>query len=179
VATSYIDKAKELREEAWRDVQASPSFLAFKALDDAVATMGGQRLIAPPMPRENGPRPSVDTFKQRRAVKKLSQADAAQAVLVEKREPLPIGRLMEAAMAKGATASGKNPLANYRSALSKDERFYSLTRNNMYFWWLTGVPLPDQWKEAPDLPLHERSDASVVGKINQEGGDGHAATMPS
>jgi hypothetical protein len=182
VATTYIDKAKELRDQAWREVQTSPSFLAFKALDDAVAAMGGDRLIARPVPRENGPRPSVNTFarvKREHAPKRLSQADAGEVVLRERGEPLPVGRLMEAAIAKGAAASGKNPLANYRSALSKDDRFYSLTRNNMYFWWLKDVPLPNNWKEAPDHDLLTQSGASVVGNSNQKGGDGHAATMPS
>ncbi len=173
MATSYIDKAKDLREDAWREVQTSPSFLAFKALDDAVAAMGGQRMIAP---REDAPRPSVGTFaqaKRGRAMKKFSQSDAAEVALREKGEPLPVGRLMEAAMEKGATIGGEKPLANFRSALSKDERFYSLMRNNLYFWWLVGVELPDNWKEAPDLLTKEGSDVSIVGN-NQEGGEAHA-----
>lgn len=176
MAVSYVEKIKDLREGAWAEVKTSPSFLAFKALDDAVAALGGQRRIAP---HEDAPRPSVDTFVRvtRENAKKLSQPDAAMAALKDY-GPLPIGRLMEKAMEKGANIGGGKPIANFRSALSKDERFYSLKRNGLYFWWLTDVELPDKWKEAPNPDLLDGSDASVVGN-NQEGGDGHAATMPS
>lgn len=172
MATNYVGKVEELRDAAWRELKASPSFLAFKALDDAVAAMGGQRLVSD----AERPRPSVGTFarvKQGRAAKRPSQSDAAEAALREKGEPLPTGRLMEAAQERGATVGGKDPLANIRSTLSKDDRFYSLMRNNMYFWWLSGVPLPSGWQEAPDLLDQNRSDASPVG-TNQKGGEADA-----
>lgn len=178
MATNFIDKATELREDAWREVQTSPSFLAFKALDDAVAMMGGERKIAPDAPRADAPRPSVGTFspvKRGRTMKKSSQSDVAVGVLKGSGEPLPIGRLMEASLAWGATIGGANPLANFRSALSKDKRFISFKRNNMYFWWIDGWPLPPKWNEAPDL-LAGQPDASSV-HSTQEGGDDHAATI--
>lgn len=182
MGASFIDKTTELRDGAWREVQTSSSFLAFKALDDAVAAMGGKRLIANAAPREDGPRPSVGTFERsnrnRTVSRRISQSDAAEAALKARGNPLPVGRLLEAALEKGATIGGENPLANFRSTLSKDPRFYSFKRNNMYFWWVNTVSLPEDWREAPDPDLLTGPDASFPDS-NQEGGDGHAATMPS
>lgn len=175
MASDYIEQTVALRDDAWRTVGASPAFIAFKALDDAVAAMGGQRIIAPAPPvNKDGPRPSVGPMvripRGRTMGHRISQSDAAEAALLANSEPLPIGRLMEAALAKGAAIGGEKPLANFRSALSKDKRFYSLMRNGLYFWWLDGVELPDKWKEASDRDLLTESDASSV-HSNQEGGD--------
>ena len=108
--------------------------------------------------------------------RRISHATAALQALRDEGEPLPIGRLMEKAIANGAEIGGNNPIGNFRSTLSKDPRFRSISRNNMYFWWFVATPVPRNWNEAPDLPLDNGSDASVS-HASQEGGDGHAATM--
>lgn len=149
----WLDRARQLRAEAWEAVQATPAFVAFKKFDDLVIDMGGtpafgevdvaatwkattQRAV------EAAARRLTDT-------KKLSQADAAEVVLHQRREPTPIGLLLEGAIERGAAIGGADPLANFRSALSKDDRFYVLRRNNMHFWWLIGEQVPTAWTENP------------------------------
>lgn len=175
MATNYIDSTKAVRDAAWRDVQKSPAYLAFKALDDAVAAMGGERIVASVRAIEDRPRASFRTFANivpNMPVTRPSQGGGAEAALRAKGEPLPIGRLLEAAIEHGAIIGGDKPLANFRSTVSKDPRFYSLMRNNMYFWWLRDVPLPPKWNEATDPDLLDGSVASSV-HSNKEGGDGH------
>ena len=107
------------------------------------------------------------------AAKRVTQGDVAFSVLVRNKEPLPIGRWLEKCINAGIGIGGDDPLPNFRSTASRDKRFYSFVRNNMYFWWLTGVELPESWKEATDPNLPGLSVASDSN--DQEGGDGHAA----
>ena len=104
---------------------------------------------------------------------RLTQAGGAEAALIANGEPLPIGRLLEAAIRHGAIIGGNKKLTNFRSTVSKDVRFYSLMRNGMYFWWLNELPLPPEWSEATDPDLLAGSVASSA-HSTQEGGDGHA-----
>lgn len=183
---SLLEKAKAIRAEAWKELMSSPQFAAFKASDDFVLALGGGTA----MPSAFGTAPSkangaasptiLEVLLQRKkeeqaAIKRITQADAAEAALREKGEPLPVGRFMEAAEAKGARFSGKDALANFRSAISKDTRFYSFSRNNMYFWWFTGEALPPGWNETADPDLLAGSAASSA-HSSQKGGEAHAAT---
>jgi hypothetical protein len=186
---TIIEKAKAIRSEALAAWIASPDFAAFKASDDFVVALGGESVMPAGLqdsPKVNGldsPRMrEIGAAAARRLEihiaskqQRITQADAAEAALRDKGEPLPVGRFMEAAEAKGASFAGKNPLANFRSAVSKDERFYSFARNNMYFWWFKGEPLPLGWNETADPDLLAESAASSV-LSSQEGGDAHAAT---
>jgi hypothetical protein len=174
---TLLKRTDALRAEAWRALMASQHFAAFKAFDDAVVALGGKSVMPPLLPEGGTPvghdeaaRPAVST---RRTSKRISHADAAFMALKEADEPLPVGRLLEAAVAKGASLSG-NALANFRSAVSKDDRFRSIMRNGMYFWWFTASPVPQKWKEATDPDLLDQSVASEFS--GQEGGENHAAT---
>lgn len=147
----WLDRARQLRAEAWEAVQASPAYVAYKHFDDLVVDMGGASTSS-----EGDAAASWKTSTQRavEAVarrltdqKKPSQGDAAEFVLQQAREPLPIGRLFEAAIERGAAIGGTDPLANFRSAISKDDRFYSLRRNNLFFWWLKSEAVPSGWLE--------------------------------
>lgn len=165
-----------LRDEAWREVQATKAYSVVRALDEALSLLGGSRLLPQQSPSTVQVRTRVrssDDSEIVRSKDRISQGAAAEAALVEATSPLPIGRLLEAALGKGAAIGGENPIANFRSALSRDERFYSFTRNGQYFWWLDGVDLPPNWNEAPDLPLERKSDASFV-QSNREGGEAYA-----
>lgn len=103
--------------------------------------------------------------------KKVPQGDAAEAALREL-GPLPVGRLLEGAEERGAVFKAEKPIPSFRSMLSKDDRFHSFTRNNMYFWWLNGVDLPEGFLPEPD----DINDLLGSGaNSNQKGGDGHAA----
>lgn len=153
----WLGKARELRAEAWDAVQASPPFVAFKKFDDLVVEMGG----ASSMPAidlasswKGAAQRAVDSAAKRFSDhKKLSQGDAAEVVLRRGAEPVPIGRLIEKVVQLGVVLGGSDPVANFRSMMSKDERFYTLRRNNMYFWWVKDEPLPSGWQPETDTVL--------------------------
>jgi hypothetical protein len=156
---------------------ASDAFRAFRATDNMVVELGGQsimpKLSTTPKQEtraEINPRPRL---RARNGAIRLSQADAAVKALELEGVPLHIRVLTERSGELGATIGGANPLANFRSALSKDERFYSFRQNGEYWWWLTGKQLPEGWEEAADnLPF----DSAASDSSNQEGGDANAAT---
>lgn len=178
MSQTLIARTIALRDEAWSAVSKSEAFAAFAALNNAVVSMGGANALA--APGEASARPEIVTFgkdshteaalrlNQRR---RISQGDAAERVLREKGEPLPIGRLMEAVLATGQEIGG-NQIANFRSALSKDKRFYSITRNSMFFWWLDGESLPPNWNEPAELTFDQGS-AGSSSDTNQKGGGSH------
>jgi len=175
-----LEKIEKLRDEAWEAAMASPAFATLLALDEAVDAAGGKRLLASkgePAPlttfAQGSVKPAIAFYNAAATPnQRLSQGDAA-ALALKANGPLPVGRLMESAMARGAVIGGGKPLISFRSTLSKDPRFYSLKRNGMFFWWLTDVELPEGWtgpSESYDLPLDPNPDSS------QKGGDSHAAT---
>jgi hypothetical protein len=161
-----LSKTKALRDEAWQAVESSAAYKAFKGLDDAVKAMSGESVdTAPQVARAPRKRSANGT-------KRVSQADVAEKVLHEVGEPLPVGRWLEACVNKGLIIGGSDPLGNFRSMASRDDRFYNFTRNNMYFWWLTGVDLPEAFMPEPE----DNSDLWGSGNnTSQKGGDGHAA----
>ncbi len=82
---------------------------------------------------------------------------------------VPLGR------AEGGVVGGADPVANFRSNLSRDQRFQSIMRNNMYFWWFTGEDTPPGWAyEAAATDLLSSATASSD-HSGQEGGGSHAA----
>ena len=170
---TLFEKTVLLREEALEQLAASPMYAAFKALDDAVMRMGGVPkllfemneigVIARQVFERAAKAPPPENGRRR-------HGDAAELALRSGREPLTIGRLMEAAAEHGAEIGGNDPLNNFRSTVSKDARFRSLRRNNMYFWWLTDSPTPNSFNElaGPDLLAEPASSPT-----DQEGGDEH------
>ena len=171
----FIEKTKALRDEAWQAVLETSAYTAFKSLDDAVQKMTGKTsvvLVVNDLPTPARPPKNILQTLQG---KRITQADVAERVLRRNGEPLPIGRWLEASVKDGINIKGPDPLPNFRSTVSRDKRFYNFTRNNMYFWWLDGVELPESWKEAAEPNLLDQSAASD--SSNQEGGDDHAANV--
>lgn len=174
--SGLVERASALRQEAWEAVKASSQYAQFKALDDAVAAMGGQSLLRKAADSE----PSTMTATRRvmgvaqvAEIKKPSQGDAAATALRRGGMPLPIGRLMEAALEAGAEIGGNDPLANFRSSLSKDARFQSFRRNNMYFWWFAGEPLPLAFQSETEPDDFSDLLGSASSSSSEKGGDGH------
>ena len=173
---SMLQKVETLRAEALKEAMASPAFDMVRALDAAVVAAGGKSLSTTSgasTPKAEAPIVTGIASGIEMPAKKVPQGDAASMALQES-GPLPIGRLLEAAQQNGAVFNGEKPTPSFRSMLSKDDRFYSLTRNGMYFWWLNGVDLPEGFLPEPE----DISDLLGSGaNSNQKGGDGHAATV--
>lgn len=176
---SMLDRTEALRQEAYEDLQGSEQFRAFKALDDAVAAMGGKRQLAVlgdiSIALISSKAPGAEPKTRQRKRRRVSQGDAAEIVLNEKARPMTSAELLAVVPEKGVTVGGKDAQMNFGSTLSRDPRFYSYRRDGLYYWWLKAKPLPARTNEAPDLALHAGSGASPS-KSNQEGGEGHAAT---
>lgn len=174
--SNILSNTIALRDQAWRGVMESPHYKEFKALDDAVEAMGGSRMVATttrPLTARLDPTTVAAVGYASGGGTRRTQGDAAEKALVDGGEPLPVGRLMEAAIKNGAHIGGTKPLISFRSTLSKDSRFYSLMRNNMYFWWLTDRDLPEGWNKA--LDQSGKTDTSASFFDDQEGGGDHAA----
>lgn len=171
---SMQQKLENLRAEALKEAMASPALDMVRALDLAVVAAGGESLSTTnSASATKAESPIVTGISNSIAmpVKKVPQGDAA-AMALQEVGPLPIGRLLEAAQQKGAVFNGEKPTPSFRSMLSKDDRFYSLTRNGMYFWWLNGVDLPEGFLPEPE----DISDLLGSGSnTSQKGGGGHAA----
>lgn len=173
---TVLQKTIALRAEVWGDLVKSPAFQSFKALDAAVAAMGGKRILSNeshPVTEPVQGNVSVNPPVRRR---RNSQGDAAEQVLRNSNIPQPIRILLDAVLSMGVEVRGGDPLANFRSTLSRDPRFKSIMHNGGYFWWLADVALPEGWDEAEADDLVARL-ASASGSIHssQEGGGGHAA----
>jgi len=179
MADSLLKSAEALRATAYEALKASEPFRAFKAMDDAVAAMGGRRLLSPLSGVTlNGVVVAAGTAAPPNPPprRRLSQGDAAEIILREQGKPLVLTELLARVPEKGVTVGGENAQMNFGSTLSRDARFYSFRRDGLYYWWLSGVDLPQPFKnEAPDLPLQDGSGASSS-QPSQEGGDAHAAT---
>ena len=171
-----------LRDKAWEGVKSTQEFALFKALDEAVAAVGGASIsggLAKVPPQNWLPKSANVAGAGARALsqpKRLSQTEVAAQVLREMDEPLPIGRLLECVIAKGVVFRGENPLPSFRSAMSKDARLVSIMRGNMYFWWFSDRPVPAHWNTEGGLDLVGNPPA-VSHYSSQEGGDVHAATI--
>jgi len=76
--------------------------------------------------------------------RKVPHGDAAEIALTEIGHPLVMPKLLEKAIEYGAEIGGTDPLNNFRSSISKDDRFYSVKRGNIHYWWLKSLPLPPE-----------------------------------
>ena len=173
----WLERTREMRAEAWEAVVSSADYAAFKTFDDAVVSLGGSPMFNLDNSSLSSTTKRVVEAATRRIAdgKKLSQGDAAEMVLRVSRMPLSIAPLMEAVLEKGAEIGGTDPLNNFRSTISKDERFYSVKHGNFYYWWLKDLPLPPRGNETagPDLLTQPAVSSKLT---NQEGGGGHAPT---
>lgn len=174
--STWLERQRILRDEAWDAVTSSSDFFAFKAFDDAVVSLGGTPLFHLDTPRFRSAMHNAIEATARRATeaRKPSQGEAAEIALMKHGRPLHISVFLEAAVDSGAEVGGENPLANFRSTVSKDPRFVTIKRDGQYFWWLAHVALPPDWNEPvdPDLLMEASTGSSV--SSNQEGGEGHA-----
>jgi hypothetical protein len=167
-----MDQSMQAKVAALRD----EAFATFKALDDAVVSLGGRsRMAAPGRPSAWDSASAVAAEMSRRIGERLSQAGAAEIIMRERETPMTGAELMAVLPSKGVTIGGEKPEVNFTSSMSKSGKFRSFRFNGKYYWWLKNEELPLGWanKEAPDLPLQDRSDASAVG-TNQEGGEANA-----
>src|SRR5687767_7346181 len=130
MAESMLDKIEALRNEALEALRESEAFRAFKALDDAVAALGGVRRLALPAGVTVNGQPlktlqaAVEVERQARR-QRVSQAEGAEIVLKERRKPMTSAELLEAVADKGVTVGGEKPLMSFGSTLSRDPRFLS------------------------------------------------------
>jgi hypothetical protein len=180
MATDIKSETIALRDKAWDAVLVTQEYAFFKALDEAVSAIGGNSLIgglaASPqkfwLPKPAFNPSTLAAVGVISGVKRISQTDAAAAVLHDAGEPLPIGRLLERVISKGIVFKGNDPLPSFRSALSKDDKLHSVMRNGMYFWWFKDKPLPSGWDETAGPDLLGASAVSYVSN-SEEGGGGH------
>ena len=161
--SSIADKTRVLRDEAWQGVMESEAFLAFKALDDAFVRMGGTSRIADdPSPFASFATQAFKIAVRRMAEnRKLSHAEAALIALRNAKVPLATQNLLDGAKEAGAEIGGTDPVNNFRSTISKDDRKYSLKKNGTSFWWLKGEALPPEWNEATGPSLLDEPVAST------------------
>lgn len=173
---SLLAEVSALREKAWGEVTASPSFASFKALDTAVVSMGGKSILRDLGQSDGGPSKMPTYARGKLTVRKRrrpSQGDVAYSCLQQHGAPLHIRTLMDKVIERGVKISGADPLPNFRSTLSRDNRFTSIMKDGGYYWWLTASPVPVSWKEAESRDLLNQPSASE--SSSQKGGDGHAA----
>lgn len=168
-----LGQIEKLRAEALKEALNLPALAVVRSLDAAVVSAGGVSLLATTSSKTDEPIIVTGELPEgfTPPPRKVSQGDAAVAAL-EDNGPLPVGILLEKSLENGAVAKGKNPLTSFRSMLSKDERFVSLQRNNMYFWWFADRDLPEEFMPEPEKGLDLQGSGN---NANQEGGDGHGA----
>ena len=178
----YLVEATMLRDAALAELRQHPAFQAFTVLDNAVVSLGGSRSGFNGAATESASVISVLAERARnraeifvKGAKPLSQGDAAEQVLRELDIPVRLSELLAAVEDKGVKVSGADPAANFRSTISRDDRFYSLKHDGQYLWWLTGVTLPRAWIEATEYGLLAEPVASLPFS-SLEGGEPIAPT---
>jgi hypothetical protein len=172
--TDVNRKLQALRDDAWQAVLSSVEYREFKVLDDVVKQMGevvvGQAKIA--TSREVSLQLSGTATAASKPVKRVTQIDVAKSVLRRHGEPLTINEWLSKSLAQGIGIKGSQPLPNFRSTVSRSDLFYNFTLDRIFYWWLTGVDLPEKWKKATEPDLLSQSAAFV--HDSQEGGEADA-----
>ena len=180
MAMDLLEGAKALRQTAWLELTKCGPFASFKAMDDAVAAMGGERLIGEsPLFGAKGTAELMLPTRKRTlhfvpknsTVKRSTQGDAAEKILREGNRPLNIHKLLASVIDEGVEINGTDKLSNFRSNISRDKRFRSIMSNGGYFWWITSSPVPRGWDETAGQDLWSEP---AVSSESKEGGDGHA-----
>ena len=171
---SMLLKIVALRDEAWINVESSENYKAWKGLNDAVLALNVTAVASEALAsgRVEAVVTEISKPKIKRKMRRVTQSDVAESVLKSEGEPLPVGRWLEKSIARGINIKGDDPLPNFRSTVSREKRFYNFVRNGMYFWWLEGVELPENWKMAEGRDLLDQP--SAVSFSSQEGGEANA-----
>jgi hypothetical protein len=174
---SILKDTQALRDKAWAAVTSSPAYASFKALDVAVVQMGGQSMLSAdsPIATASAVNPPLRRRLKIHSRTRPSQGDVALSCLRQSGVPVNIRDLMQQVIERGVEINGADPLANFRSTLSRDDRFKSIMKDGGYFWWMVDSPVPRSWKEAESPDLLDQPSAS--NSTSQEGGDADAATM--
>ncbi|GGE12621.1 hypothetical protein GCM10011529_18760 [Polymorphobacter glacialis] len=186
MAGRYLEDVIALRADALRELRESPAFDAFVALDAAAVSLGAERatldgrafqansLGAVLVERARNRSELQKEILSGKPPKPLSQGDAAEIVLRTTDMPLRLGDLLAGVEEQGLVLTG-DKVANFRSNISRDRRFYSLKFDGQYLWWFAGVELPKAWVEATGYDLVIEPVASLPFS-NQEGGGPVATT---
>ena len=130
-------KALQLRREYHASRLAeNPDFKAIRALDQAIASLGGRRANGAAeraiidLPHHGG---------------RLSQPAAAKQIIIKHGKPMPTRRLLEELKAIGVQVGGANPTNNLVSVLSsRRDDFKSVRWGGARGWWVVGQPLPPE-----------------------------------
>jgi hypothetical protein len=174
----WLQEQSRLRDEAWAEVQALPAFKALQAFDAAVVALGGQSVLAlnhttqALVANNKGKAEQTDTQGAR---SKTALGDIALQVLEAEGRPMSFTDLFQMSQHRGLSMSGKDPRANFRSALSRDSRLKAHGESNKFHWWFADRELPGDWDEAEPNMLHGLNGSASSSHSSQEGGDGHAA----
>lgn len=143
-------RTEALRDEVFAQLQAHELYVATVALDEAVAALGGQRRL----PRKvtflkpsSAPGAGVVMSITERGVSdmdsRVSQPEAAAAVLQEVGRPLPVRELLPLLLNKGVRMTASDPVASLGSQLSRNpDRFESRRIDGVHLWWIKGLPWP-------------------------------------
>jgi hypothetical protein len=173
--STMLHEITSLRDKALLEVVATPAYNVLLALDKAVVAAGGATALSTTNPAPAAAASGSTPRFRKRDVARKSQGDYASDALIIAGEPLPIGRFVEATLAAGGVIGG-DQIANLRSTLSRDDRFKSIMRNGMYFWWFADRALPAHWNAEGGLNLAVDPPAASSHSSREGGGD-HAANV--
>ncbi|WP_147095023.1 hypothetical protein [Roseovarius sp. TE539] len=148
-----IDEMRKLRDEIHKRLLDVPDYRALAAMDEAIRTVEQAGAVV-----GHGDPRGYEPPKRKR----LSQADAAFAILADRGEPIQTRELLREAEGLGATISGKDPMVNFASSLSRDKRIRSINYNGEKHWWLTDRDPPGEmsFDEAEDRTVEGAPSAS-------------------
>jgi hypothetical protein len=154
---------RALRDELMeRLTRESPDFRTFLALSDAIALFNSRTAANGALEstqRRRG-RKTVDSMMvdlPGRARRVVSQREAAELALTEKKLPLTIKELLTEVGTHGAVVGGVRPQATLSSNLSQDPRFILVPFAGRLCWWLADEPVPAQPDGEPDVPSQKQA----------------------
>ncbi len=154
---------KALRDELMeRLTRESPDFRTFQALSDAIALFNSRTAV-------NGARESTQRRRGRKTMdtmmadlpgrtrRFISQREAAELALTERKFPLTIKELLTEVGTHGAVVGGVRPQATLSSNLSQDPRFILVPFAGRSCWWLADEPVPAEPDGEPDAASQQQA----------------------
>lgn len=172
--TEVNRKLQALRDEAWQAVLNSLEYREFQILDNVVKQLPTRQPMVDMMAttREQAFALEVKTSAPTKPVRRVTQVDVAASVLHRSGEPLNINDWLAKCVSAGIDIKGDDPLPNFRSTVSRSDRFYNFTHDRVFYWWLKNKELPEKWKKATEPDLLSRPAAFVP--TSREGGEADA-----
>ena len=144
-----------LRDEAWQAVINTMEYKEFLLLDGVVKQLPvNQGSDAKWATNHN----QIRFFDSKvnsvfKPVKRVTQIDVAASVLKRAGEPLNINEWLARCIKAGIDIKGDDPLPNFRSTVSRSNRFYNFTHDRVFYWWFVGVDLPESWRKVLEPEL--------------------------